>query len=84
LLLLGSKLHDFIDARRSRASFQRFTHSRELLMVATGQYFYSAVVVVAHPSTHADRPSLALDEPAKAYALYASGDDVATSHENKL
>src|SRR5438045_8662888 len=72
----------FIHARCARTSFKRSAQSRKLIRRATRKYLDSAIISIAHPSTYTHSRSLTFHKPAEPNSLNASGNYIATSHEN--
>jgi hypothetical protein len=59
----------FVNAAATRAAFERGAQVRESFDIAGGYDFDVAVFGVAHPAFEIEFAGLAVDEPAKAYAL---------------
>ncbi len=69
---------DVINTRRARPRLQFAAQSVVLLVCASCHHLDLATVAVPHPSGDADLRRFALDKPAEADALHASGDEITT------
>jgi hypothetical protein len=78
--LIEVVLDDVVDAGAARATAEVGAQFVQVLRVTGGDYFDIAVFSVADPAAQFQLTSLALDEPAEAYALNAATDKEVKDH----